>query len=274
MPADLVNRWRCHWRRKNKYETFDGWLLESYQRLMGKYPSIWLPGRGRVITVKLRGHDEPFHVRLGSSDWLVLNEIFEDDEYGPLLRHQLGSVQQIVDLGANIGLSVRLWQKHFPHANVLAVEPDDGNLALLHRNTPRDTEGRVTAVRACVAGHERIVQLDHNASAWAIAMHEVQEGCEVLDGVEAKTILQLLDDAGIVGDIDLLKCDVEGAEREVFAGAFAFLGRVRNAIIEVHPPYQPSDLVRDVQATGLNFKIFAPEDRDENQVVMLFKASS
>ena len=39
--------------------------------------------------------------------------------------------------------------------------------------------------------------------------------------------------------IDLLKIDIEGAEREVFEDTSAWIGRVRSLIVELHEHFKP-----------------------------------
>jgi FkbM family methyltransferase len=204
---------------------------------------------GRLVTVRLKNDPRPLFLRPGSSDGPVLKEIFLWDEYGPLLREVRGPVRTVIDLGSNIGLTVRLWQARFPGARVCAVEPDEANATLLERNVlapPLPEAGAPTVVRACVAGAAGFVTLDRSGAEWGITM--TREGSpDATQRVEAITVSELLRRFGHeAGDIDILKCDIEGAEAEVFAGECEWLVRVRHLAIEVHQPYDIARFLRDV----------------------------
>src|SRR5215831_9793537 len=106
-----------------------GWALSLYDRALGRWPRLPLPGRGRVVRVRPAG-DHPVYLRLGTSDFLVLLELEGGGDYARVLSPEFGECRRIADLGANIGLSVRYWQRRFPGVQVVAVEPDAENLAL------------------------------------------------------------------------------------------------------------------------------------------------
>src|SRR5688500_17180066 len=137
------------WDERLRYPRRRDWLWSLYSRLLRRSRGR-LPFAGRVRGVKMHGVDEELHVRLGTTDWLVLEEIYFKGEYDELFAHDLGSVKTIVDLGANVGLSIRLWLSRFPGARVIAVEPDAANAAVAARNIGAAAP-RVQLVQACVA---------------------------------------------------------------------------------------------------------------------------
>jgi FkbM family methyltransferase len=229
----------------------------------------WLPGRNRAVTVYLKGIDGPFYLRLGSTDWLVLEEIYFHGEYDSLSRIQLGNVRQIVDLGANVGLSVRLWRQRFPDAAVLAVEPDPENVRTLERNCPMD--GKTRVVQACVAGSARTVQIDRSNGAWGVRMVD-EPSDQHRVSVKALPLSEILAEANITGSIDLLKCDIEGAEAEVFGKCAEWIGRVRALILEIHAPYTLSQWQKDIQAAGARMDVICTIKSDPNAFVILAAA--
>jgi FkbM family methyltransferase len=190
------------------------------------------------------------YLRLGSSDGPVLKEIFLWDEYGALIRGVSGDVRTILDLGSNIGLTVRLWQAKFPGARVCAVEPDESNCSVLTMNAaaaPMPEGTQPTIVRACVAGKAGFVTMDRSGAEWGLTMKR-DPSAPATERVEAITMGDVLCRAGFEsGEIDILKCDIEGAEAEVFAGECAWLSRVRHLAIEVHEPYAIEKFLSDVE---------------------------
>jgi len=197
-----------------------------------------------LLPLHLKGDPRPIFVRPGTSDGPVVKEIFLWDEYAPLLREITSDVRTIIDLGSNIGLTIRLWQRHFPTARICAVEPDQGNADLLLKNAsvpPLPRGGLPTLIRACIAGTPGSVSLDRSGAEWGFAMRRdsnTTHARAIRDTVEAITLDTLLERFNhTAGDIDILKCDIEGAEAEVFPKAASWLPRVRHLAIELHEPY-------------------------------------
>jgi FkbM family methyltransferase len=200
----------------------------------------------------------------------VLEEIFARGEYNPLLDAELEGVRQIVDLGANIGLTVRLWRRSYPDARIIAVEPDQGNLALCRRNVAEAGDPNVDLVHACVAGTPRRVFLRRDQGEWAISMSD--EAATGGPTVDALTMPQLLERAGAVQSVDLLKCDIEGAEQELFADCGAWIGSIRNMLIELHHPYTSAMFLDDLRSAGARFDVRKIE-KSGTRALLLLQAS-
>ena len=71
---------------------------------------------------------------MGSPDLWILDELFRGGEYKAVVESDLGDVRQIVDLGANAGISIRYWLNRWPDARVIGVEPDEFNFELAGLN--------------------------------------------------------------------------------------------------------------------------------------------
>ena len=221
---------RAHYRRSRD------WWLSLYNRLLQRVGL--LPFRDRVCEIQPAAVEGTLKLRLGTSDWYVFEEIFVRGDYQPAVD-MVGEVRTVVDLGANIGLSVRFWQDRFPGARVVAVEADAANAALCQLNARK--EG-VALIQACAAGRSGSVYLDRSGSAWAFRMSRKPEG----EPVRALTVPDLLEAAGVEGEIDLLKCDIEGAEAEVFGACRDWISRVRSLVVEAHEPYTGDRLLQDI----------------------------
>jgi FkbM family methyltransferase len=250
---------------RRRYARFRDWIMSLYNRLLMRSAGKWLPGRGKLVSIYLTEISAPFFLRLGSTDWLVLEEIYFHGEYDAILRQQLSGVRQIVDLGANVGFSVRFWRQHFPDAKVTAVEPDPGNLEVLKRNC--GTDPNVQVVQACVAGSARTVQIDRSQGEWAIRMTDKENGGGL--AVKALPLTQVLSETGMEGFIDVLKCDIEGAEAEVFADCREWIGRVQSLVLELHPPYTLQRWEKDTQAAGQPMDVICTIKSDPSAYVIL-----
>jgi FkbM family methyltransferase len=238
-----------------------------YGRILRRF-SWPLPGRHSAVQVRLRGQGAPFHLRLGSTDWLVLEEIFQRDEY-TIVRDSIKEACWIVDLGANVGYSVRYWQTLFPKARIVALEPEPDNCSICSRNIgSAGLESQVTLLQAGVGAHRRQMSLvDVGEGEWAYRTqeNETQTG----RSVEVWPLSDVLENHAKGQRIDLLKCDIEGAERELFEDCRAWIGRVDAIVIELHPPYGLPDLSLALTKAGADFEISAQINRKLCPIVLL-----
>ena len=84
-----------------------------------------------------------------------------------------------------------------------------------------------------------------------------------------RTVPDILSETHLAdAQIDLLKCDIEGTEAEVFHGAPKWLQRVRAIVAEVHAPYTSDALAADVRSAGGAWAVTAL-----GNVVLLVRAS-
>ena len=200
--------------------------------------------------LKIADRVVPLTLRPFSGDLFVLYEILKDRVYSiPSSLLPENEVQRIVDCGANIGLTALCLADRYPNAKIIAVEPHPDNFRLLRQNTA--IEPRIKPIQACVVGaadQERFISTDRPS--WG--------NCTNSDGlgvrVACKTVQQLLGDNPSL-TIDLLKIDIEGAEKELFSHP-AFLQQTRLVIIELHGDYGIDELRRDVEPMG--FEVFEP----------------
>ena len=270
-PTSRLARLTRRLAERRRYARLRDWILSLYNRLLGKPALRWLPGRGKLAEVRLSSATHPLYARLATTDFVVLDEIFMAGEYDGLLSGDLGPVRQVVDLGANVGFSVRLWQQKFPAAKIIAVEPDEANLEVCRRNVAAGpAPGNVSLVRACVAGTARPVYLDRTGGEYALSMRDGQGdgGAQPIQALPLDGILQE-HQAAVV--IDLLKCDIEGAEAEVFADCRPWIDRIRTLVIELHPPYSGEQFLDDLRRNGAEFEVRSRDVMPGGPTVMILR---
>lgn len=237
---------------------------------------------GPVVRLRLASDARPLAIRLLTTDVRVVKEVLVRREYDDLLvpldaaLPQAGQTPLIIDLGSNIGCSLRVWQRRWPGARIIAVEPDAGNADLCEANATGLGTGSVRVVRACIADQPGEVELSHAAGAWGVRMQAASVGTHA-PRVPAITLDQLLERcADISGNapIDLLKCDIEGAEALVFGHAGPWLARVQRLVVEVHPPYDASALARDLDryaaTLGVRFERIEGTDKAGGNALVAF----
>ena len=185
----------------------------------------------REVAITVRGVPHPVHLRLGTTDLDVLVQVFNPREVAiPWTR----SPRVIVDAGANIGLTTIYYASRYPQARVLAIEPEARNFALLAKNA-RPYPNVVPLQAALWSADTRLVVIDPGLGFWGFqtANPSAHTAGAPRQEVAAITLGRLMRQYDI-GQIDLLKVDIEGSEKEVFESIGPWLGRVGVILIELH----------------------------------------
>ncbi len=196
-------------------------------------------GEQETIAVRLRhAGSTALVLRPGSSDLGTFDEVFVGGVYDGVVRHA-PETGTIIDLGANIGLASLFFLLRFPRARLLAIEPAPDNFALLTRNlAPFSARGCAVTRRAALWGADQPVTFS-TAAAGRFDSGTIgeQPDAAASDAAEAEvpgmSMPAILAHAGF-DTVDLLKVDVEGAERHLFAGGDEWLDRVGCLAVEFH----------------------------------------
>lgn len=176
------------------------------------------------------------YLREVGSDILTFNEVLLDQIYETVLSH-VPECKTVIDLGANIGLSSIFFAAHYPTCRIFAVEPNPRTYRLLNLNLKKlITEGRCATLQAAVWGTERKLTADPSRGSEHYSIFATVEPPEtrlVEAGISGESIKKIIDRSGF-NHIDLMKVDIEGAEKELFKGDLNWLNRVRCIAIEFH----------------------------------------
>jgi len=197
-----------------------------------------------AIRLRRNGSDIGLTLRPYAGDLFVLYEVLMHECYAlPRTLCDPARVRCILDCGANIGLTSIYLAGQYPQARIFAIEPHPENFRLLCANTR--SEPRITPIQACLAANRTKPRfLTATKAAWGNQINDAADGI----AVPAVTIDCVCQDYGI-DCIDLLKMDIEGAEKEIFADA-AFLSRVRLVVIELHDGYELEHFRHDIAKWG------------------------
>jgi FkbM family methyltransferase len=200
------------------------------------------PVRGKLFRASVPGSDIKVFLRLGSSDISVFNGIFRWQEYRWDLAQQ---PRTIVDGGAYIGLSAIYFTLRYPGVRVIAVEASERNFELLVRNT--SAFPNIEAVHAALWPQPgSLVLTDPGTGLWGLQVRQptassssdLDSAGKRADSVRAVTIEDIIREYDLA-NIDLLKLDIEGAEKEVFSAPGAWLPHVDAICIELHDWFRP-----------------------------------
>jgi FkbM family methyltransferase len=186
-----------------------------------------------IIRLKLPALRNAIWLRGTYSDIITFNQtIIWNSHLWTLCKEKLADtkVECVIDCGANIGLTTVLFTNMFPDAKVVAIEPGSENFLMLQKNT--NGYDKVFPVRAGVWSRKTNLEVidQYGAGNNGLIVRETND----LDGVPAVTIQDIMNDYSVT-HIDLLKVDVEGAEREIFKqGASGWLSKTKVLLIELH----------------------------------------
>lgn len=186
----------------------------------------------RLVTVAFRSGDR-LNIRI--KDIYAVIEVFGLRSYDSLDTFK-GPINQIVDVGANIGASVLWLGRHYPEARIMAIEPNPEAVTLLTANASRNgLMGRVQIWQVAVGGRKSTGRLVEGRSLADTRLTSTDDlglpnGRGRVQVVALQDVLARLD-----CDIDLLKVDCEGGEFGLLGEAtHADLARVWAVVGEYH----------------------------------------
>jgi len=240
------------------------WAKFCYHRLCGRLP---LPFNRQPMLIRYAGQNPPVLLRAGTVDFTIWDHLFQRGEYDAA-HVALPNAKTVLDLGANVGVSIRLWRHWWPGCTVVACEPDPANHRLANRNLEllHDTDNLHLFRAAAVARPRRVSMRRDGFDDSSFEIQDADTG-----EVDGLTVPQLLERAGVEGPIDLLKCDIEGAEEELFGDCHDWIDRVGAILIEVHGEYTQDRLEADLAAAGWRGAPSVLHDFDGGRVVLLVR---
>jgi FkbM family methyltransferase len=178
--------------------------------------------------LRFRALDSPVLYRPGTTDISVAWELFQGEEYACTRPWDFHTV---VDCGANVGmfLAFAVMKTGGRLHRYVGVEADRAAFTTLERQA----SALGVVLRSCLlnaAAWERdgVVSFDDQGPSWA--RHVSDSGGT---RVHALSVSSILDAAGLE-QCDLLKLDIEGAERAVLPQMREWGPRVRTVVAELH----------------------------------------
>lgn len=191
-----------------------------------------LTGRPREFAVVPNGAEHAVHLRLGTSDFCAYKDVlvFRSKQYEP--GAAAFSPRVIVDAGAHIGMASIGFARRYPRASIFAVEPEPANFALLCRNV--SAYRQIVPIQAAIWKEDGEVCLGHSEAHPKGAFQIAEDGERRVRAITIGTLMREMR----IEFIDLLKMDIEGAEKEVFE-ACDWIGKVGTIAIELHDRVKP-----------------------------------
>jgi FkbM family methyltransferase len=193
--------------------------------------------KSEVHTFEVRNLKHPVHLRTIRADMQSFVNTFVDPyfENKPFLQN----VSAVIDAGANIGYTAAMFANWWPEARIVGIEPDKENYELALKNT---------------AGYKNVYMV-HGALWHKEGDLQIKAGQE--DGFVVREIgpqkkkvraenltkgfsIPQLRARYKLGQIDLIKCNIEGSEKEIFSAEKKdWLADTTAMLIELHDGKNP-----------------------------------
>lgn len=177
----------------------------------------------------------PFTYRGETSDEILADEIFTKGKYVlPFPKDFQPKV--IIDCGSNIGYSTLFFANIYPDAQVYSIEPEKTNFKFLRFNTI--FYDNIHAINSAIWDKETFARLK-STELGEMGYMVVEAGEDDPAAFKTTTLSKIVADNGIE-QIDLIKIDIEGAEKEVFSApdVDTWLSKVKVLAIVIHDELQ------------------------------------
>lgn len=242
---------RCYW-TLNQKRLSGYWASRRIYRLISRigyyFSGFGISGVKAVfrkmydsseVLIKVENkYKAPFYIRLNTSDEPTFTQIFKNMEY----EFEVSKIPDvIIDAGANIGLASIYLTNRYPTAKIISIEPEKSNFDLLVANVA--PYPKIVPLRAALwHKNEKISLVDRGLGDWGF-MTDTKADIEkitgdVVDAVDGITVDEVMSQHSL-SEVDILKIDIEGAEREVFSDTASWIGGVNSIIIELHERMKP-----------------------------------
>ena len=189
-----------------------------------------LCGLPKILVAFPPGLPHSIRLRFDTTDFEAFYEVMLHEVYSFGLP---SSAKVIVDAGANIGATSVYYATRFPHARIFAIEAERSNFDALRRNVR--PYPNIDAIHAALWHSEGFISVtmppSGNYGNWGFAVSGD------FGETRAITIPSLMKEFRL-DNIDLLKVNIEGSEKEVFE-ACDWQDKVGSLVIELHDWAKP-----------------------------------
>lgn len=187
-----------------------------------------------LISIKLT-NDVSFFLRPRYTDIDIFEQIFliKDCQLPIDIEPKL-----IIDAGAHIGCSAIFYSLMYPNAKIYAIELSPSNFDVLVENSKQVKN--VIPINAAIWNKSIDLEiLNPSDDGWSFkagVVSKESKGSIKIKGIRIEEILEM----SRAERINLIKIDIEGAEKEIFArDSNAWINKVDNMIIELHDRFVP-----------------------------------
>ena len=186
---------------------------------------------GMTRAIKMTNILHPIALRPRTSDLPTFDQVFLGLEDNINFTFK---IERIIDAGGNIGLAAIYFANKYPNAKIISIEPEKDNFKMCVKNTKN--YNNVTPLQKALSninGEELYIK-DSGLGSWAFTTVSKIEGVLGLNKVLTINIDEILNQNNW-DIVDIVKIDIEGAEKELFGSNFErWIPRTKCIIIELH----------------------------------------
>jgi len=173
-------------------------------------------------------YNTTLYLQRKTKDKYTFKQVFLDNQYGVDLPL---TPERIIDAGANIGLAAVYFSHRYPNSKIVAVEPSRDNFHALLKNIA----GHPNIKANCMGLWNKDVYLSimnpDGPNNSFMVKETVPDNPDAIPAESVETIMR----AENWDYIDLLKIDIEGAEKEVFETNYDYwLPKTKVIYLELH----------------------------------------
>ena len=183
---------------------------------------------GNTNNIRLKQFKHPFKLRKASSDIAVFHQVFINKEYNFNAGFNPGF---IIDGGGNVGLAALYFANVYPDAKIVSVEPESDNYNMLVDNTR--AYDNIYPIQSGLWNKSTYLKVKNiGLDDWGFVVEECdKEDAETFRALSIADIMTQYQ----ADEIDILKLDIEGAEKEVFTNNYdRWLPKTKILIVELH----------------------------------------
>ncbi|MCG9879664.1 MAG: FkbM family methyltransferase [Bacteroidia bacterium] len=226
-----------------KFSKFCPSYLRELSRTVKRMEAMGAQVKYKSRIIEVLYEDFLYELRLGTTDFLVFDQVILDKEYEPIVSLIKSSNNEhskfnIIDAGANIGLASLYFCKKFKDCKIVSIEPDESNFESLNKNIFINKLGKqINSLHAGIWGHTTKLNLSNefrDGREWSLNLEETdgQKDGEI-DAFSLEYLMQKFS----FEYVDFLKIDIEGGEKNLFE-AWAknpfSLTKVKYLALEIH----------------------------------------
>jgi FkbM family methyltransferase len=202
-------------------------LLHLFSEIeAGKY------NKEELHSIQLKGIKHPFHMRSIRADMQSFVNTFMD----PYLdkKPYLADAKFVIDAGANIGYTAILFANWWPDSKIISIEPDTDNYELTLKNTA--AYSNITVLKGGLWNKEVKLRIEAGQEDGFVVREVTGNEVEVrkenlTTGISIDQLLKTYN----FPQIDFLKMNIEGSEKEVFGENYkSWLPKTKAMLIELH----------------------------------------
>lgn len=220
----------------------------KYLELLGKEQALFLLNlfaeiekgkynKEEIHKIKIKGLKHPFYMRAIRADMQSFINTFIDSylEQKPYLP----DAKFVVDAGSNIGYTAILFAQWWPNCEIICIEPDKENYELTVKNTLFYTN--INVINGALWNKEIKLKIEAGQEDGFVvkeitSTHGNLKSENLTTGFSLEQLLKTYNKT----QIDFLKLNIEGSEKEVFSENYDnWLTKTNTILVELHDGKNP-----------------------------------